>query len=93
MIHAIAAGSAPRIVDSMNAFAAADGILVADFGAFAAIRAKSLNEPDLRFGGQAFGIGAPPAGERASLEKNHRPDPRPVMDGKTLDVRNNRALL
>jgi hypothetical protein len=35
-----------------------------------------------------FGIVAPDASERAALEKYGRPDTRPVMDGKSLDIKN-----
>jgi hypothetical protein len=44
---------------------------------------------DLYGAALGFGVGTPPAAQGASLKKHHRPNPRPVVDTKLLDVKNN----
>ena len=59
MIPAIAAGCASGIIDTVGAFLAANGVVCADFEAFAAIRAEGLDKAHLRLPRKAFGVRAP----------------------------------
>jgi hypothetical protein len=92
LISAIAAGSAPGIVYAVLSFRAPDGAVCAGFQALAAARAESLYKTHLGLSRQAFGIRAPLARQRTTLKKDNRSNSRPIVNGKTLNVNNNRHL-
>jgi hypothetical protein len=49
---------------------------------------REIAKPVLR-----LGVGTPPALQRTALEKNRRPDARPVIDAELLDIKNQACLL
>ena len=50
-----------------------------------------VSHKGLRF--NAFRVVAPPAGQRASFHKNRTADPRAVMDGVFLDIKNDAVTI
>ena len=76
----------------MLAFSAANGVVGASVQALAAIRTKGFNKTHLGLSRQAFGIRAPHARHWTTLKEDYRSNPRPIMNGKTLNIGNYRTL-
>jgi hypothetical protein len=61
----------------------------------AGVAASAPGRTDHQVGAETdpFGVVAPKAVERAALQEHGRPDPRAVMDGEVLDIKNNTRIL
>lgn len=87
--HTLSAHRATSTIDTGRAlWPEVDRVLRANGCASPAMGAKGHNEPQFNLRGDALGVGAPPAGERAALQEDCGPYPRPIVDGVALDVRN-----
>ena len=91
MIPAIAAGCAAGIVDTVLALSMLYGVVCADVQASAAVFTEGFDKSHLRLSRKAFGIRAPLAGQRTTLEEDYGSNPGPIMNGKALNVSNNCA--
>jgi hypothetical protein len=87
-----AAGFAEGIIYAVFAVRIANGAVFTNFFARTAMCAQGFDKANTGGVRQAFGIRAPPARQRAALKKDHRSNPRSIVNGKTLDIRDNRIL-
>jgi hypothetical protein len=90
MIPAISAGNALGIIDAVHTIAQADRIVCADFGTFTAVRTERFDKPYLGLFGEAFRVRTPLTGQRTSLEEDHGSNSGPIVDGKALNIGDNR---
>jgi hypothetical protein len=86
LLRATATGDALCAIDAMAIFVEYMGVMGADHRAIAALDALVGEKRQLRLRLAAFWIVAPTTPQRTALQKNCRPDARPVMNRKTFDI-------